>query len=278
MAANHNDINYDQQWHSETSPGGFQHEALPQMDLVHLVDPEKISTVSNLVSVELMNKCQEALQQQDNLALNIDNTLAEAGKIRADEIIYDYQHLRPNGKDGIDTPYTIGYAKRNNVEAELIASVKSDSLKKLMYDGVDVLSSQLLGQLLPVVGELHSNQIGGAVSIVETSKEYVMATVFFFAEWTKPPLSPEKVAIKKARRNLALLYNSSLDLSEEDYSTDSWSKLMFARARAKDAFKNKLVTLDEIQGATADLRVSRAGLINDIFRLKVTRDSDNDNK
>ena len=202
----------------------------------------------------LINNYREKIQSRQCVGNSI---LQKSADIRSQELQEKLDHIRPNGVEGSQLPYSFKYPKQNQVEGEAIGQLASISLVFLINKGAKTAFDMLINNSPEFLVGSQANEQAVGVCIKHKSEEFVMTFEYICS---KAYLNNGENSFLSDKTQLVKLYNAACELTEADYERNSWGQLMLMRSKAKQIYDEGQVSQVKINQTVEECMVTLANL------------------
>lgn len=221
-----------------------------------LMDKKSLSAIASQLAHQTFAQLNDYRKSRNLPLCTWDLSLQMGATIRGQEVLRKPDTVRPDGTQGLDTPYSLGYPKnQKETTFESIGSFSSNSLKWIIQNTpAQILAMFQQGNEEFLKGDTSEEQAVG-IYIEETPEAYYVGFDYLCG---KKKIVKEKPV---SRQRLIRLYNRASDLEALDYTPDSWNTLMLVKAEAKKVYRQKNKTQKEIDAISEKLAKAIEDLI-----------------
>lgn len=177
-----------------------------------LMSSEQLKKIADFFSEEALLLVDNYRTQQELEVPQTDAMLKKAVMKRAEEIMKDPDHTRPNGTEGMDIPYEFGYDEKKETLGELVGTFSNESLKYLIQKGPHAIVDALLRSDEEMLKEQDVLEHAIGVSIEETKEDYRVSFVYISSRQKEQERLEEKDESNEGKQNESLDNTSSFTI------------------------------------------------------------------
>lgn len=215
-----------------------------------LISQEKLLSISAKISATALTLLDQYRSQHGLPPCSLEINLQKGAAIRSAEILDYYHHLRPDGSDGCELPFELGYDSKSTVTREVMGKLYVDSVKWLQINGPQKILEDFQDSIADFLQGDTSDEHALGVYIREEATHYQMGFVYLCGKKAVPDSA---AAYSLNRKHLIQVYNESNSYPLEDLAPALWSQLILAKAEVKRVYRDPRSTAEELESATSAL-------------------------